>query len=42
MWYTRLDGETLIQMVALGIVAFGLAFGLALIAYLEETIVGGI
>jgi len=35
MRYTRLDSETLIQMVALGVVTFGLAFGLALIAYLD-------
>ena len=35
MRYTRLDSETLVQLVALGIVTFGLAFGLALIAYLD-------
>jgi len=31
----RLDSETLVQMVALSIVTFGLALGLALIAYLD-------
>jgi hypothetical protein len=35
MRYTRLDTETLVQMVALGIVSFGLALGLTLIAYLD-------
>lgn len=35
MRYTRLDSDTLVQMVALGIVTFGLAIGLALIAYLD-------
>ena len=35
MRYTRLDSETLVQLVALGIVTFGLAIGLALIAYLD-------
>jgi len=41
MRYTRLDSDTLVQMVALGVVSFGLALGLALIAYLEATSVGG-
>ena len=31
----RLDSETLVQLVALAIVSFGLALGLALIAYLD-------
>ena len=31
----RLDSETLVQLVALAIVTFGLALGLALIAYLD-------
>jgi len=35
MRYTRLDSDTLVHMVALGIVTFGLAIGLALIAYLD-------
>ena len=35
MRYTRLDTDTLVQMVALAIVTFGLALGLALIAYLD-------
>ena len=35
MRYTRLDTDTLVQMVALGIVTFGLALGLALIAYFD-------
>ena len=35
MRYTRLDTDTLVQIVALGIVALGLALGLALIAYLD-------
>ena len=35
MRFDRLDSDTLVQMVALGIVSFGLAFGLALIAYLD-------
>lgn len=35
MRFDRLDSETLVQMVALGIVSFGLALGLAFIAYLD-------
>lgn len=35
MRFTRLDSETLVQLTALGIVTFGLAFGLAFIAYLD-------
>lgn len=31
----RLDSETLVQLVALAIVTFGLALGLAFIAYLD-------
>ena len=31
----RIDSDKLVQLVALGIVTFGLAFGLALIAYLD-------
>jgi hypothetical protein len=35
MRLNRLDSDTLVQMVALGIVSFGLALGLAFIAYLD-------
>ena len=35
MRFDRIDSDTMVQMVALGIVTFGLAFGLALIAYLD-------
>lgn len=35
MRFDRLDSETLVQMVALGVVSFGLALGLAFIAYLD-------
>ena len=35
MRLNRLDSESLVQMVALGIVSFGLALGLAFIAYLD-------
>lgn len=35
MRFNRLDAETMIQITALGIVSFGLAIGLALIAYLD-------
>ncbi len=37
----RLDSETLVQLVALAIVTFGLALGLAFIAYLDGNPYGG-
>ena len=35
MRFDRIDSDKLVQLVALGIVTFGLAIGLALIAYLD-------
>jgi hypothetical protein len=35
MRFDRLDSDTLVQLTALAIVTFGLALGLAFIAYLD-------
>ena len=36
MRFDRLDSTTLVQMVALAIVSFGLAIGVCFIAYLDN------